>query len=85
MAAPVSKANELQGKLVIASDRRQPSAAESGGQYPLPPSMVDASVYTDPSKFQLEMDRVLLASWFPVCASTDVAGPRGAAIQVATD
>jgi choline monooxygenase len=45
-------------------------------QYPLPPSVVDARTYTDPARFQQEVESVFFKSWFPASPSTDVAAAR---------
>ena len=45
-------------------------------QYPLPPSVVDARTYTDPARFQREVEAVFFKTWLPACPSTDVAAAR---------
>jgi choline monooxygenase len=37
-----------------------------------PPSLLDASVYSDPELYQKELDKVFFRSWIPVCPITDV-------------
>ena len=43
---------------------------------PLPPSVVDARTYTDPARFQRELETVFFTSWLPACLSADVAASR---------
>ncbi|WP_433518215.1 aromatic ring-hydroxylating oxygenase subunit alpha [Nonomuraea sp. CA-143628] len=45
-------------------------------QYPLPPSLLDKSVYTDPDRYQREITEIFHHAWFPVHPSSDVAHPR---------
>lgn len=45
-------------------------------QYPIGPSLLEASNYTDPQQFEREMARILLRSWFPAFPSQDLAAPR---------
>ena len=45
-------------------------------QYPLPPSRLDAAVYTDPQRFRREMDSVFFETWLPVCPVEDLRNPR---------
>jgi phenylpropionate dioxygenase-like ring-hydroxylating dioxygenase large terminal subunit len=45
-------------------------------QYPLAPSTIDASHYTDPEQFEREIEHIFLNAWFPVCPSGDLAFPR---------
>jgi choline monooxygenase len=48
----------------------------SNTQYPLPPSTVDARTYTDPARFERELEEVFFKSWMPACPSADIATPR---------
>lgn len=54
--------------------RAFPTRAES--QYPLEPSTVPASDYTDPELFDREMKAIFHRSWFPACPTVDVANAR---------
>ena len=45
-------------------------------QYPLAPSVVDARTYSDAARYEREIERIFHRSWFPVCPSADLAGPR---------
>lgn len=54
--------------------RAFPTSAES--QYPLAPSIVSASDYTDSSLFDREMKAIFHRAWFPACPTVDVAKPR---------
>jgi choline monooxygenase len=45
-------------------------------QYPLGPATIDARHYTDPEQYELELERILLRAWFPICPSSDLASPR---------
>ncbi|KLL12344.1 MULTISPECIES: aromatic ring-hydroxylating dioxygenase subunit alpha [Protofrankia] len=54
----------------------QDEPAQDEPQYPLAPSAVDASVYTDQARYQGELDRILSHAWFPVFPSADVPKPR---------
>ncbi len=54
--------------------RVYPTRAEE--QYPLPPSLVNASDYTDHALFEREVKAVFHRSWFPVCPSVDLKNPR---------
>jgi len=54
--------------------RAFPTPAEK--QYPLPPSVVEASDYTDPNLFDREMKAIFHHSWFPVCPTVDLRNPR---------
>lgn len=45
-------------------------------QYPLPPSLLDASVYTDEQRYRRELRDVLYRAWFPVFPVQDVPNPR---------
>ena len=49
---------------------------QSSAQYPLPPSTVEAATYTDPARFQIELEQIFFKSWIPACPSGDIAGPR---------
>jgi phenylpropionate dioxygenase-like ring-hydroxylating dioxygenase large terminal subunit len=49
------------------------SPTPSDPQYPLPPSLLDAATYTDPDRYEREIETIFLRSWFPVCPSSDVA------------
>ena len=40
------------------------------------PGTVDASVYTDPERYERERETVLRRSWQVVCRSSELAGPR---------
>jgi choline monooxygenase len=52
------------------------TTSEPINQYPLPPSLVDARTYTDPARFQREMEAVFFQSWMPACPSADVMAAR---------
>jgi choline monooxygenase len=52
------------------------TSSDPNNQYPLPPSVVDASTYTDPARFQREVEEVFFKSWLPACPSSDVAAAR---------
>lgn len=54
--------------------RTYPTDAER--QYPLEPSTILASDYTDPELFEKELTRIFHHTWFPVCPSIDVKEPR---------
>lgn len=41
-----------------------------------PPSVLDASVYSDPERYQQEIEKVFYRSWFPVCPVVDLPNPR---------
>ncbi|MFC4011162.1 aromatic ring-hydroxylating dioxygenase subunit alpha [Nonomuraea purpurea] len=45
-------------------------------QYPLPPSLLGKSVYTDPDRYRRELTEIFHHAWFPVHPSSDVARPR---------
>src|SRR5216684_853943 len=45
-------------------------------QYPLPPTLLDASVYTDPDRYRAEVTAIFHHSWFSVRPSSDVPDPR---------
>jgi choline monooxygenase len=45
-------------------------------QYPLPPGRVEADVYTDPERYQREINEIFFRSWFPVCPIDDLSAPR---------
>jgi choline monooxygenase len=45
-------------------------------QYPLPPSVVDAATYTDPVRYQRELEQVFYKSWVPACPSQDIGAAR---------
>jgi phenylpropionate dioxygenase-like ring-hydroxylating dioxygenase large terminal subunit len=45
-------------------------------QYPLPPSRLDASVYTDTDRFPREVEQIFLRSWLPACPIDDLSLPR---------
>ena len=45
-------------------------------QYPLAPSLLDASHYTDPAQFRREIERIFHRSWLPAARSIDLAAPR---------
>jgi phenylpropionate dioxygenase-like ring-hydroxylating dioxygenase large terminal subunit len=45
-------------------------------QYPLPPTLLDASVYTDPDRYRSEITAIFHHSWFPACPSADVPNAR---------
>ena len=49
-------------------------------QYPLAPSVLDASVYSDPDRYRRELAHVLFEGWYPVLPSSDVAEPRDYAV-----
>ena len=53
---------------------------QSAEQYPLPPSVVDARLYTDPAQFERELKSIFFKSWLPACPSQDVARPKDFAI-----
>lgn len=50
--------------------------SETGLQYPLLPSVVDAQGYTDPVRLEREIRDVFFKSWFPACPTSDLAAPR---------
>lgn len=41
----------------------------------IPPSTLDASVYTDPERYEAERTKIFLRSWLIVCRSSQVAEP----------
>jgi choline monooxygenase len=45
-------------------------------QYPLPPTLLDASVYTDPDRYRAEIAAIFHHAWFPVVPSGDVPEAR---------
>jgi len=45
-------------------------------QYPLPPSLLDATVYTDEQRYRRELHEILHRAWFPVFPAQDVPNPR---------
>ncbi|MEZ5689200.1 MAG: aromatic ring-hydroxylating dioxygenase subunit alpha [Caenibius sp.] len=51
------------------------SVLDDTQQYPLPPSAVDARLYTDPAQFERELRNVFLKSWLRACPSADIAQP----------
>lgn len=53
-----------------------PGLTPAEQQYPLPPSSVDAEVYTDPRRYERELEHILLRAWFPVAPASDVANAR---------
>lgn len=54
--------------------RAYPTEAEK--QYPLPPSVIDVSRYTDERLFEREMEQIFYKTWFPACPSIDLKNPR---------
>lgn len=61
----VSK-DDLQGRPMTAAEK----------QYPLEPHVMDSAQYNDVEQYTREIEEVFFKSWFPVCPSGDVAGPR---------
>src|SRR3712207_5320136 len=56
-----------------------PIAARVGSgaaQYPVQPSLLDASHYRDPEQYRREIERIFHRTWLPVARSADVAAPR---------
>jgi phenylpropionate dioxygenase-like ring-hydroxylating dioxygenase large terminal subunit len=52
------------------------TAKDTTAQYPLPPSTVESGTYTDPARFEREMEEIFFQSWMPACPSGDISGPR---------
>lgn len=65
---------EQQAHLQQEAARAFPTPAES--QYPLPPSTIDVSNYTDEALYQDELKAIFHRTWYPVCPSVDVQNPR---------
>lgn len=49
---------------------------QAEAQYPLQPSVLDPSVYTDPVQYERELALIFHKSWLPVCPSADLVVPR---------
>jgi phenylpropionate dioxygenase-like ring-hydroxylating dioxygenase large terminal subunit len=49
---------------------------EAERQYPLPPSLLDTSVYTDPDRYRAELTAIFQHAWLPVHPSSDVPRAR---------
>lgn len=45
-------------------------------QYPIAPSLLDASYYRDPDQFQRELSAIFHTAWLPACRVADVTQPR---------
>lgn len=41
-----------------------------------PPSLLDASVYSDPERYRRELDAVFFPAWLPICPASDLRNPR---------
>jgi choline monooxygenase len=53
-----------------------PGLTRAEQQYPLPPTLLDASVYTDPDRYRAEIATIFHHAWFPVVPSGDVPDAR---------
>ena len=56
------------------SQETVPTEAER--QYPLPPTTLDMSVYTDPARYQAEIKSIFHHAWFPAAPSGDLPQAR---------
>ena len=66
--------NEQMAHLDAEAARAFPTPAEE--QYPLPPSVVDATDYTNSALFEREMTAIFHHAWFPAFPTVDLAAPR---------
>jgi phenylpropionate dioxygenase-like ring-hydroxylating dioxygenase large terminal subunit len=58
------------------TEAERPFPTEAERQYPLPPSILDACVYTDPGRYQAEIASIFHHAWFPVVPSGDLPKAR---------
>jgi phenylpropionate dioxygenase-like ring-hydroxylating dioxygenase large terminal subunit len=72
----MSQAEKSQRGLQRPAPTSDAAPQEPAPQYPLPPSLLDAEVYTDRGRFEKEIRRIFLRSWFPVFPASDLARPR---------
>jgi choline monooxygenase len=63
-------------KGIVTQTNRQDGLTPAEHQYPLSPALLNASVYTDPDRYQREIREIFYNAWFPVYPSTDVANAR---------
>lgn len=51
-------------------------APDNSKQYPVPPSSIEARLYTDPWQFDHELRQVFFKSWLRACPSSDLAAAK---------
>ncbi len=74
-AVSADSIEEQEGRhLADEAARAFPTPAEN--QYPLAPSTIDASRYTDARLFEREMEQIFYRTWVAACPSSDVSGTR---------
>jgi choline monooxygenase len=55
----------------------QPVPAEADSeQYPISASLPDASVYSDPSRYEKELERIFFQCWVAACPGSDLPAAR---------
>jgi phenylpropionate dioxygenase-like ring-hydroxylating dioxygenase large terminal subunit len=58
------------------SNQVPPRLRGDSPQYPYPPSRLEASVYTDPDRYERELREIFFRTWLPVCPVDDLPNPR---------
>jgi choline monooxygenase len=60
----------------LSSDPVTARVGSGKAQYPTPPSLLDASHYTDPDQYQRELTSIFHQVWMPVCPASDLLEAR---------